>query len=214
VDIAATGSAIPVESFTKSFLLLFVLLNPFIMSIYLIELIKGMPARDFSTQMLRAGLLSLVVFLLFAWAGEVLFEDVMQVRFFSFMIFGGITFLIIGIRLILFSSPPVQSLRPQSREVSGAIAMPFIIGPGTISASVLAGSRLDFYLASLAIALALAAAIVSILLLKKLYDMVQTRNERYVERYVEIAGRVTALFTGSFAVDMILKGVERWLRVL
>jgi multiple antibiotic resistance protein len=92
--------------------------------------------------------------------------------------------------------------------------MPFIIGPGTISASVLAGSRLDFVLGSLAISLALAAAIGSIILLKKLHDMVQTRSERYVERYVEVAGRVTGLFTGSFAVEMILKGIERWLHVL
>lgn len=202
------------ESFTKSFLLLFVLLNPFIMSVYLVELIKGMAIRDFATQLLRAGLLSLAVLLAFAWAGEVIFEDVMQVRFLSFMIFGGITFLIIGVRLILYATPPIQSLRPESKEVSGAIAMPFIIGPGTISASVLAGSRLDFVLGSLAISLALAAAIGSIILLKKLHDMVQTRSARYVERYVEIAGRVTGLFTGSFAVEMILKGVERWLRVL
>jgi len=202
------------ESFTKSFLLLFVLLNPFIMSVYLIELIKGMAMRDFATQLLRAGLLSLAVLLAFAWAGEVIFEDVMQVRFLSFMIFGGITFLIIGVRLILYATPPVQSLRPESKEVSGAIAMPFIIGPGTISASVLAGSRLNFLLGALAIGLALAAAIGSIVLLKKLHDMVQTRSARYVERYVEIAGRVTGLFTGSFAVEMILKGIERWLRVL
>jgi len=202
------------ESFTKSFLLLFVLLNTFIMSVYLIELIKGMAMRDFATQLLRAGLLSLAVLLAFAWAGEVIFEDVMQVRFLSFMIFGGITFLIIGVRLILYATPPVQSLRPESKEVSGAIAMPFIIGPGTISASVLAGSRLNFLLGALAIGLALAAAIGSIVLLKKLHDMVQTRSARYVERYVEIAGRVTGLFTGSFAVEMILKGIERWLRVL
>jgi len=202
------------ESFTKSFLLLFVLLNPFIMSIYLIELIRGMTLRDFGTQLVRAGVISLAVFLLFAWAGEVLFEDVMQVRFLSFMIFGGITFLIIGVRLILNTGSPIAALSPHSREVSGAIAMPFIIGPGTISASVLAGSRLNFLLAALAIGLALAAAIASIILLKTLHDVVQTRSERYVERYVEVAGRVTALFTGSFAVEMILKGIERWIQLI
>jgi multiple antibiotic resistance protein len=201
------------ESFTKSFLLLFVLLNPFIMSVYLVELIRGMSLRDFSTQLVRAGIISLAVFLLFAWSGEVLFEDVMQVRFLSFMIFGGITFLIIGVRLVLYAGSPIATLSPQSREVSGAIAMPFIIGPGSISASVLAGSRLDFFLAALAIGLALAAAIASIVLLKVLHDVVQTRSERYVERYVEVAGRVTALFTGSFAVEMILKGIERWMQL-
>jgi len=35
-----------------------------------------------------------------------------------------------------------------------------------------------------------------------------------MKRYVEIAGRITALFTGSFAVDMILKGIERWVALI
>jgi multiple antibiotic resistance protein len=28
---------------------------------------------------------------------------------------------------------------------------------------------------------------------------------------MDIAGRVTALFTGSFAIELILKAVERWM---
>ncbi|MDH5649094.1 MAG: MarC family protein [Gammaproteobacteria bacterium] len=198
------------DSFLKSSLLIFVLLNPFIMSIYLIQLIRVVDFKTFSVLLIRAGLISYAVFLLFAWAGELIFDDVMQIRFLAFMIFGGITFLVIGVRLILGVGPPVESINPQSKEIAGAIAMPFIVGPGTISASVLAGSQLNPVKASFSIGLGLVCAIASIILLKKLHDWVQTRHERYVERYVEIAGRVTALFTGSFAVDMILKGIERW----
>jgi multiple antibiotic resistance protein len=46
--------------------------------------------------------------------------------------------------------------------------------------------------------------------LKKTFDYVQNRSELYVARYMDIAGRVTALFTGSFAIELILKGIERW----
>jgi multiple antibiotic resistance protein len=91
--------------------------------------------------------------------------------------------------------------------------MPFIVGPGTISAAVLAGSRLSVPLASLAIALALVSALASILLIKMLHDYVRARDERIVHRYSEIAGRVTALFTGAFAIEMIFSGLERWLVV-
>jgi multiple antibiotic resistance protein len=199
------------DDFIKTSLMLFVLINPFILSVYLIELIKGMEFKALSGQLVRAGLISYTVFLLFAWAGEAVFEDVLQIRFLSFMIFGGVTFLIVGVRLILGIGPPVEALRPQSGELSGAIAMPFIVGPGTISASVLAGSRLTYFDAALAIGLALVVAIVSIILLKKIHDVVHARDERYVARYMGIAGRVTALFTGSFAIELILKGVERWL---
>lgn len=199
------------EMFLKSALLLFVLLNPFLMSVYLVELIKGMPFKAFSDQLIRAGLISYVVFLLFAWAGEAVFEDVLQVRFLSFMIFGGITFLIIGVRMILGIGAPVESLRPYKKEVSGAIAMPFIVGPGTITASVLTGSRLDLGLAAGALALGLAMAIAAILVVKRIYDIAQNRKEDYVSRYMDIAGRVTALFTGTFAIELILKGIDRWL---
>lgn len=202
------------ELFTQSLLLFFVLLNPFIMSVYLLTLIKGVPLDQFARIMLRAGLISFIVFFLFAWLGNVIFDIVLQVRFPAFMIFGGITFLIIGIRLILGIGPPISTLNPQSREIAGAIAMPFIVGPGTISASVIAGTQLGLLMSSLAIFIGLGAALGSIVLFKKIHDFVQTRSERYVERYVEIAGRITALFTGSFAVDMILKGLERWLALI
>ena len=202
------------DIFTKTTLMLFVLINPFILSVYLIEVIKGATFREFSGQVIRAGLISYAVFLVFAWAGETIFEDVFQIRFISFMIFGGITFLIVGIRLILGWGPPVEALPMQSSELSGAIAMPFIVGPGTISASVLAGSRLPFLEASLSIGLALGLSILAIILLKKLHDFVHVRDERYVARYMGIAGRITALFTGSFAIELILKGIERWVEML
>jgi multiple antibiotic resistance protein len=133
------------------------------------------------------------------------------VRFISFLIFGGITFLIVGIRLIMGVGPPVDAPGPGSRQAAASIAMPFIVGPGTISASVLAGSRLDLAAAGTAIGAALAAALAAMLGIKALHDFVRARNEALIERYSEIAGRVTALFTGSFAIEMILTGIERWL---
>jgi multiple antibiotic resistance protein len=198
------------DDFLKSVLLLFVLLNPFIMSVYLAELIKGVEIRTLSQHLIRASVISIIVFSFFAWVGEAAFENIFQVHFASFMIFGGITFLIIGIRLILGVGAPVEALRPQSGQIAGAIAMPFIVGPGTISASVLIGSRLPLQSAVLAIGVALLLAMGAILVLKITYDDVQKRSEKYISRYMEIAGRVTALFTGTFAIELIAKGVERW----
>ena len=132
----------------------------------------------------------------------------------QFLICGGVTFLIVGTRLIMGSGPPVDALQPSSGSASAAIAMPFIVGPGTISASVLAGSRLEPSVASLVIAAALVSAIAAMLAIKWIHDFVRIRNEELIARYSEIAGRVTALFTGSFAIEMILTGIERWLDAL
>ncbi|MEX2493698.1 MAG: MarC family protein [Nitrospirales bacterium] len=198
------------EIFTKTFLLFLVLLNPFTMSIYLLEVIKAFDFFRFSHLILWASFMSFIAFVSFALAGEVLFEQIFQVRFASFQIFGGITFLIIGIRLILGMGPPLEALRADSSQISGAIAMPLIVGPGTISASVLAGSRLDPLFATLCIGLALSVAILAILLFKFIHDHVLSHNEVYLQRYLGIAGRVTALFTGSFAIELIFKGIGGW----
>lgn len=199
------------EAFTKSFLLLFVLLNPFILSVYLLDLVEGLSLAHFARQLLLAFAISLAIFLLFAWGGEAIFEDVLQVHFASFLVFGGITFLLVGIRLILGIGPPVETPRDPSQHSAASIAIPFVVGPGTISASVLAGTRLDLPAAGTAIASALAAALAAMLVIKALHDFVRTRNEVLIARYSEIAGRVTALFTGAFAIEMILSGVERWI---
>lgn len=200
------------DQFTRSCLLLFVLLNPFTMSVYLRDLIHELELVPLSKQLLRAGIISFLVFVLFATSGDVIFANVLQIRFSSFLIFGGITFLIIGIRLISGAGPPVEGLRPSRDVVSGAnIAMPFIIGPGTISASVVAGARLHPVLAVAAIWIALTTALSAVILLKRILDHVQTRNERLVHRYTAVAGRITALFTGSFAIEMILNGLASWM---
>ena len=39
----------------------------------------------------------------------------------------------------------------------------------------------------------------------------RTRETPLVERYVDISGRVSALWIGTFAVQMILSGVKDWM---
>lgn len=199
-------------SWFDSLLFFLVLLNPFILSVYMRELIIHMDFRSFSWNLIRAGLISLAAFWLFAYAGDRIFEDVLQLRFSSFLIFGGVTFLIIGIRLILGIGPPVNVTPRNGEDISASIAMPLIIGPGTISASVLTGTALPPVSAGLVIAAAMLVGIAGIIGFKKLHDFVRTRNERLLRQYMEVAGRITALFTGTFAIEMILNGIHGWMQ--
>jgi len=200
----------PFDVFIESFLLMLVLLNPFILSVYLIDLVRELEFRVLAQHMVRATSISVVIFWVFALLGDTIFENVLRVRFSSFMIFGGITFLIIGIRLMMGLGPAMEGLRPLSTGISGAIAMPLMIGPGTISASVLAGNRLGGFQACLAILAALTLVTLAILAFKWVHDYVRQRNEALIQKYMEIAGRVTALFAGSFAIEMIMRGLEGW----
>lgn len=197
-----------IESFTQSAFLLFVLLNPFLMSIYLMDLIQRMDFLSFTSVLVRGSAIAGSIFILFAWGGDRIFTDLLQARFAAFLIFGGVIFLIIGVRFVFSGTDALQSLRGDPEHLAGSIAMPFMIGPGTISASVLAGSRLSPLWSALAIVVVLVAVVLGLVLLKAIHDYVSRQNQRLVDRYLDVTGRIMALVIGTFAVEMIVQGVE------
>jgi multiple antibiotic resistance protein len=185
-----------------------------LLSAYLIDVIKELNSLVFARVLARAFVIAGVVFLLFAWAGDGIFTRWLQVRFEAFLLFGGLVFLVIAIRYMIHGASVIDTLRGEPEHLSGSIALPFLIGPGTVSASVLTGVRLPILFASLAIIGALVVSCLLLIAFKVLHDWVKERNEALVERYVEIAGRVSALLIGTIAVEMMFKGVESWLQGL
>ncbi|MFZ5698374.1 MAG: MarC family protein [Pseudomonadota bacterium] len=196
------------ETFVKSAWLLFLLLNPFLMSIYLMALIRDLNRQTFSLVMQRAHLVSFGVFGSFAVLGDRLFTQVFNVRFASFLIFGGIVFLLIGVRSVFSGTLALLETRGAPAHLAGAVAMPFMIGPGTVSAAVFAGAQQPWPLALAAVATALIASYVAIVLFKRLLDSARKRDESLVQGYIEVTGRIVALFTGTYAIEMILRGAE------
>ncbi|MDX2425113.1 MAG: MarC family protein [Cycloclasticus sp.] len=191
----------------KASTILFVLLNPFLISIYLISLIRDLSLGEFMKVMIRAHLISGIVFIIFALTGEGVFENVFNVRFGAFLIFGGIIFLWIGIQSIFSGKVVLIDTSGKPEHIVGSVAMPFMIAPGTISASVLIGSSLPAPSAAIAIAVAISFSLVSIIVFKLIHDPLKKHHERLLNRYVEVVGRVVALFTGTYAIEMIARGL-------
>jgi len=197
--------------FVKSSVLLFVILNPFLMTIYLIPVAQKLKPPEFRRVLLHAGLISSLVFAFFAWTGDLVFTNLLQVNFASFLIFGGAVFLFIGLRFVLTGPETVQQLYGKAEHVSGAIAMPFMIGPGTVSASVLAGARHSPSVACLAVLLGTATTVLFVLILNQILDHLRARREALFQRYVDLVGRMSAIVMGTIAVQMILNGLDLWL---
>jgi small neutral amino acid transporter SnatA (MarC family) len=202
------------SDFLRSSTLLFMLLNPFLLVVYLIDVFDKLPTATFRKVVLRAGIISICVFSVAAILGDMLFKDVLQAEFASFQVFGGIIFLLIGIRFVFEGNSAIEGLRGESRHMAGSIAMPIMIGPGTIGGSILVGKRLNPFEAILSIMLAVLASVAIMIALKHLHDYVKSRNVGLVERYIDIAGRVTALVVGTFAIEMIMKGVATWVATI
>lgn len=198
-------------SVLESASLLFVLVNPFLLSIYLLDLIRRLEAGVFRQVLVRGSAIATAVFLVFAWMGERIFTDVLHVRFSSFLVFGGLIFLVVAFRFVFQGPEGLEAVRGEPGHLAGSIAMPFLIGPGTVSASMMIGARTPGIPGAAAILAAMSAAVASLVAFKALHDWVSARREELVERYVEIVGRVMSLLIGTIAVEMILLGLERWI---
>ena len=198
------------SDFIRSITLLLTLLNPFLVIIYLVDVVQNLKRRQFRHAIFVAGLIAIVVFCCFAILGDTIFSGLMQVEFASFQIFGGIVFLLIGIQFVFRGPTAIEMLRGESRDIAGSIAMPVLIGPGTISASVIIGKRHDPLLACLAVVIAVVVCLIVIALLKSFHDVVRPTREALIERYIVIAGRITALYVGTVAINMIMQGLLTW----
>jgi len=200
--------------FIQASMLLFILLNPFLMVVYLLDVFEKLPPETFRRVLLRAGAISFLVFSLFALLGDFLFRDVLQAQFASFQVFGGIIFLLIGLQFLFQGNSAIAALRGESQHIAGAIAMPVMIGPGTIGASIIIGKRLTQFNAVLAVGAAVLTSVLVVVLLKYLHDYVRERNEKLLNRYIEIIGRAMALVVGTFAVEMIMRGLQGWMEII
>jgi len=196
------------ELYLRNFLLFFALFNPFLMSIYLLELIRELSDAVFLRVLVRGSLISACVFVMFAWGGDAFFRDYLQVRFASFQIFGGIVFLLIGLRYVFSGAGAIDAMRSTHDSISGAIAMPIMIGPGTVSASVVIGNRLPLPGAALVIVCTLALTVLLLTLIKRVHDHLKHRHAALIDRYIDLVGRMSALLIGTIAMDMIVTGAQ------
>ncbi|MDO7245779.1 MarC family protein [Acinetobacter pittii] len=195
--------------FISTFILFFSLLNPFLMSIYMIGLIRHTDTKVFNKALIQGGLIAYAVFLLFAWGGEAIFNRYLNVRFESFQIFGGLIFLVIGYRYVFQGADTIGEMRGAPEHLAGMVAMPFMIGPGTISAAVVTGMSMPLVEAAIVIALVLFLSCSVLIAMKFSHDHLRYSHAKYIDRYFDIVGRLAALLIGTIAVDMIVNGVTR-----
>ena len=199
-----------IVKFMENVSLLLILLNPFLIIIYLIDVVRKQTTRRFVKVISRAGAVTIAVLVLFALLGDAVFDRVLKMEFASFQIFGGIVILIIALQYLFKGPDAIAMLRGDSDQVTGAIAMPIMIGPGTISGSIVIGQSTSPLPAALAVALAIVISILMMILIKLLHDKVKTRHESMVQRYIEVVGRIVPLVAGTIAIEMVMIGAQHW----
>lgn len=197
--------------FLRATTLMLLLLNPFLVILYLLDVVRKLEMQRFVGVLVRGAAISVGVFWCFAILGDAVFRDLVHVSFASFQIFGGVVFLLIGLQFVFRGPDAIEMLRGESEDLPGAIAMPVMIGPGTISASVVIGESTNSLLACLAILVAVVLSVGIMVGLKWLHDWVRPRREQLVQRYIAVTGRITALYVGTVSIEMIMTGLRAWL---
>ena len=198
------------KAFLHSTGLLLIILNPLLLIVYVTGLVQELSLRTFASVLIRGGIIATAIFAALAVLGDLVFAKFLQAEFASFQIFGGITFLIVGINFMLKGNQAIAGLRGPVRTAAVSVAMPILVGPASVSASVIIGKVLSPLLAVLAVILAVGISVAVMIALKHLHDWVKPRGEQLVERYIEIAGRLVAFVVGTYAVELIMKGTIVW----
>ncbi|MGD8353064.1 MAG: MarC family protein, partial [Pseudomonadota bacterium] len=94
--------------FINSIALLLILLNPFLLIIYLIELVQDLDLKVFSSVLIRGGFIATAIHSTFALLGDAAFSRYLRAEFASFQIFGGIVFLVVGINFMLKGNMAIE----------------------------------------------------------------------------------------------------------
>lgn len=173
----------------------------------MIGMIRRTDLKVFNMALIQGSLIAFFVFIFFAWGGEAIFNRYLNVRFESFQIFGGIIFLVIGYRYVFNGADTIGEIRGAPEHLAGTVAMPFLIGPGTISAAVVTGMNISLVSTAGVIGLTLFITCGILMLMKFFHDNLRTTHSKYIDYYFDIAGRLSALLIGTIAIDMIVTGI-------
>ncbi len=184
------------------------ILNPFALCLYLTGVMEDLTLRDFARVMAGACLVALLAVAMFAVAGEYLLVHLLGLRFDALRVFGGAIFLGVGYQYVTKGYRATVALRGSVDELPSAIALPFMIGAGTITQSILIGDKTGWAMALATISAAVAVAFAMPLVFKLIRDHLRETRGRVFDRYVNILARVNGLIIGGVSTEMVITGAR------
>lgn len=185
-----------------------VMINPFALFLYLNPVMRELTDRQFTVLLLRAAGISFVFFMIFLFGGDFLFEKVFRIEFDSFRIFGGIVIFSFAYYYIVQGKKSLLQMKEDLNDLASDIALPFMVGAGSISITVIIAHNFTAVEGFFMILGALLVAIATILILKVIKDYIILKEFRTAfDKAMEILLRLNGFFVGAIGIDMILTGI-------
>lgn len=186
-----------------------VMLNPFALFLYLQPVMQELSDKDFRWVLFKASLISFVILLVFLLTGRALFNVVFQIHFESFRIFGGIVIFSFAYLFIVRGQRALLHMKESLDDLASEIALPFMIGAGTISLTILMAHELKQVPAVAGLLIVLVVNALVILLLKRFRGAIKRERFRVAfDKNMEVLLRLNGFFIGAIGVDMIITGIS------
>lgn len=186
-----------------------VMLNPFAMFIYLGPVMRELSHKDFMKVLFKASFISFCIFLFFLLIGDILFEKIFQINFESFRIFGGIVIFSLSYFYIVKGQKALIHMMESLDDLASEIALPFMVGAGTISLTLLMSHHYVLINSIIALMIILGVNYLFILGLKAIKDTIEKKKFRIAfDKNMEILLRLNGFFLGAIGINMIVTGIK------
>ena len=154
-----------------------------------------------------ASIISFLIYALFAIFGQRIFEF-LQVDFEAFRIFGGIVLISFALSFILQGKASMIRTRGEIGTLASEVALPFIVGAGTITLSIIIGEQLSASRGAFVIAVVMLLKFLIVSLLLQVRDLMNEKYRIMFDKNAEIILRINGFIVGAYGVGLLLQGIR------
>ena len=156
---------------------------------------------------LKASLISMSVCYVFFYAGEFIFDSILQIDFESFRIFGGIIIFSYAYIFIVNGQKAMIIIKENLDDLASEIALPFMVGAGSISLSILLSRAHSLTVGSGVLFIVFLLNFFVLFLLKSIRDSLEGRRLKTAyDKNMEVLLRLNGFFIGAIGINMMLTG--------
>ncbi len=185
--------------------MLFLIMDPVGNLPVFLSILRHLPAERRRKVMIRELLISLVVLLLFLFAGQEIL-NLLNLKQEAVSISGGIVLFLIAIRMIFPSEGGVTGLPEGEEPLIVPMAIPMIAGPSILAALLLLAHQYPHQMTDWTLALLLAWSASSIILM--FYEQI---NRMLGDRVLQALERLMGMLLVMISVQMLLDGALKYL---
>lgn len=188
---------------------LVVMLNPFGLFFYLTPVKDQMKTRVFTGVFLRSAVISYGIVLFFYFFGEFFFMNVIKINFEAFRIFGGVIIFSFSYLYIIGGRRSMIMMKDDPDDLAAEIAMPFMVGLGSISVIILISHQLPRGQGFIAVTASLLLHfIISASFIAARENIQNKLMKKYFERTINVLVRVNGFFIGAIGVNLLITGIK------